>query len=250
MTAMIFDVLTLFPLMFDSPLSASILKRAIEAGLIEVNIRDIRDFAEGRHKQADDRPYGGGSGMVMMPQPIADALRSIPSAEEDEKRLTLLLSPQGRPFNQAFAEELAEVDRLILICGHYEGIDERIRELYVDEELSIGDYVLTGGELGAMVVMDAVSRLVPGVVGDPESLIEESFSDRLLEYPHYTRPEVFEGRRVPEVLLSGHHENIRRWRRRQRIKRTALRRPDLLANGQFTREERDLLEAEVKEQEN
>jgi tRNA (guanine37-N1)-methyltransferase len=247
---MIFDVLTLFPLMFDSPLSASILKRAIEAGLIEVNIRDIRDFAKGRHKQADDRPYGGGSGMVMMPQPIADALKSIPSAGEGEKRRTLLLSPQGRPFNQARAEELVELDRLILICGHYEGIDERIRELYVDEELSIGDYVLTGGELGAMVVMDAVSRLIPGVVGDPGSLIEESFSDRFLEYPHYTRPEVFEGRRVPEVLLSGHHENIRRWRKRQQIKRTALRRPDLLANGQFTREERDLLEAVVKEQKN
>jgi tRNA (guanine37-N1)-methyltransferase len=160
---MIFDVLTLFPFMFESPLSASILKRAIEAGLIEVDICDIRDFAKGRHKQADDRPYGGGSGMVMMPQPIADALKSIPSAREDEKRLTLLLSPQGRPFNQPFAEELAELDRLILICGHYEGIDERIRELYVDEELSIGDYVLTGGELGAMVVIDAVAFGIPAL---------------------------------------------------------------------------------------
>lgn len=247
---MIFDVLTLFPLMFDSPLSASILKRAIEAELIEVNIHDIRGFAKGRHKQADDRPYGGGSGMVMMPQPIADALKAIPGAGEHEKRRVLLLSPQGRTFDQAYAEELAEFDRLVFICGHYEGIDERIRDLYVDEELSLGDYVLTGGELGAMVVIDAVSRLVPGVVGDPESLREESFSDGLLEYPHYTRPEVFEGRRVPEVLLSGHHENIRRWRRSQRIKRTAFRRPDLLMDEQFTREEREMLEAVVKEQEN
>ena len=250
MTAMIFDVLTLFPLMFDSPISASILKRAREAGLIEVNIHDIRDFARGKHKQADDRPYGGGSGMVMMPQPIADALKSIPGAGEHERRCILLLSPQGRQFDQSFAEDLAEFDRLVFICGHYEGIDERIRDLYVDEEISLGDYVLTGGELGAMVVIDAVSRLVPGVVGDPESLVEESFSDGLLEYPHYTRPEVFEGRRVPEVLLSGHHENIRRWRRSQRIRRTAVRRPDLLSDGQFTREERELLEAVVKEQEN
>ena len=247
---MIFDVLTLFPLMFDSPLSASILKRAIEAGLIEVNVHDIRDFAKGKHKQADDRPYGGGSGMVMMPQPIADALKAIPDAGEHEKRRVILLSPQGRTFDQAYAEELAEFDRLVFICGHYEGIDERIRDLYVDEELSIGDYVLTGGELGAMVVIDAVSRLMPGVVGDPGSLIEESFSDGLLEYPQYTRPEVFEGRRVPEVLLSGHHENIRRWRKSQRIKRTALRRPDLLADEQFTREERELVEAVVEEQEN
>lgn len=244
---MIFTVLTLFPRMFESPLSESMLNRAIQRGNIVVEVVDIRDFAAGKHRQADDRPYGGGSGMVLMVQPVADAVQAVFSGKEGEKRQTVLLSPSGRLFHQGMAAELAELDRLVLICGHYEGVDDRINTLYADEEVSIGDYVLTGGELAAMVIIDAVARLLPGVVGDPNSLVEETFDEQLLEYPQYTRPEIFKGLKVPEVLLSGHHENIRRWRRKERLKRTLLRRPDLLENKPLTPEDLELLEAAMKE---
>jgi tRNA (guanine37-N1)-methyltransferase len=245
-----FTVLTLFPEMFSSPLSESMLKRAIEKGHIVVDIVDIREYAEGRHKQADDRPYGGGSGMVLMPQPLARALKSVKGAEEGRKERVVLLSPQGDRFDQAMAREFSGVDHLVLVCGRYEGVDERVKELYIDQEASIGDYVLTGGELAALVMIDAVARLIPGVLGDPESLLEESFCEDLLEYPHYTRPETFEGRKVPDVLLSGHHENIRRWRRKESLKKTALNRPDLLDKKSLTSEDRELLKLAMKELEN
>jgi tRNA (guanine37-N1)-methyltransferase len=244
-----FDVLTLFPGMFKSPLSESILKRSIEAGIISVSVTNIRDFAVGKHKQADDRPYGGGSGMVLMPEPIVAALRSVLQGSHEKKSRVILLSPQGQRFNQAKARELAELDRLILVCGHYEGVDERIRRHYVDGDISIGDYVLTGGELAAMVIIDAVTRLVPGVLGDRDSLMEESFSRELLEYPQYTRPAEFEGHRVPEILLSGHHENVERWRRKESMKTTLHKRPDLVNMEKLTGEDRDLLEALRREME-
>jgi len=245
-----FTVLTLFPEMFSSPLSESMLKRAIETGHIAVDIVDIREYAEGRHKQADDRPYGGGSGMVLMPQPLARALESVKDADGERTERVVLLSPQGARFDQAMAGEFSRVDHLVLVCGRYEGVDERVKELYIEQEVSIGDYVLTGGELAAMVVLDAVARLIPGVLGDPESLREESFCDDLLEYPHYTRPETFEGRKVPDVLLSGHHENIRRWRRKESLKKTALNRPDLLDKKSLSPEDRELLKLAMKELEN
>lgn len=244
-----FDVVTLFPGTFVSPLSESMLKRALQAGHISVNIHDVRDFAQGKHKQADDRPYGGGSGMVLMPEPLAACLKSVFGSDDMDSCRVVLLSPQGRRLDHETVRRLSGYRRLVLICGHYEGIDERITDLYVDEELSIGDYVLTGGELAALVVIDAVSRQVPGVLGDQGSLEEESFNEELLEYPQYTRPEVFEGVKVPDVLLSGHHDNIRRWRRKERLRRTALRRPDLLRGRTLDREDRELLEAALKENE-
>ncbi len=245
-----FTIATLFPDMFSSLLSESMLKRAIEKGHITVDIVDIREYAEGKHKQADDRPYGGGSGMVLMPQPLARALTSLGEPEDGGKRRVVLLSPQGSRFDQRLAHDLSHVDHLVLVCGHYEGVDERVKELYIDQEVSIGDFILTGGELAAMVIVDAVARLIPGVLGDPGSLDEESFSEDLLEYPHYTRPEVFEGRKVPDVLLSGHHENIRIWRRKESLKRTVLNRPDLLDGKELTSEDRELLEQAMKELEN
>ncbi len=244
-----FDVITLFPGTFVSPLSESMLKRAIQAGYISVDVHDVRDFAQGKHKQADDRPYGGGSGMVLMPEPLAACLKSVFASDGMDRGRVLLLSPQGRRLDHDTVRRLSGYRRLVLICGHYEGIDERITNLYVDEELSIGDYVLTGGELAALVVIDAVARQVPGVLGDRGSLEEESFSEELLEYPQYTRPEIFEGMKVPDVLLSGHHDNIRRWRRKERLRRTALRRPDLLRGRTLDREDRELLEAALKENE-
>jgi tRNA (guanine37-N1)-methyltransferase len=247
MRTMHFDVLTLFPGMFNSPLSESMLKRSIQAEIITVRIINIRDFAAGKHKQADDRPYGGGSGMVLMPEPIVAALRSVVEESHQPKNRLILLSPQGQRFNQAKAHELAGLDRLVLLCGHYEGVDERIRQHYVDEDISIGDYVLTGGELAAMIIIDAVARLLPGVLGDDESLTEESFSEGLLEYPHYTRPEEFEGHRVPEILLSGHHEKVKRWRKKESMKNTLLKRPDLVNIQKFAGEDRDLLETLKRE---
>jgi len=244
-----FDVLTLFPEMFVSPLSESILKRSIQAGIVEVNVTNIRDFATGNHKQADDRPYGGGSGMVLMPEPIVGALRSILQGRHEQKKRVILLSPQGQRFHQGMAEEMAKLDRLILICGHYEGVDERIRRYYVDEEISIGDYILTGGELAAMVIIDVVARLLPGVLGDEDSLMEESFSRGLLEYPQYTRPAEFEGHRVPDILLSGHHEKVRHWRRKESLKSTLRRRPELINLERLTCEDRDLLEILRREME-
>jgi tRNA (guanine37-N1)-methyltransferase len=215
--------------MFQGPLTESILKRAQQAGRIEIHLHDIRQWTTDRHRTADDTPYGGGAGMVMKAEPLAAAIRAVRAADE-RPGVTILLTPDGELLTQQIVRELATLPRLLLVCGHYEGIDERVRETLIDRELSIGDYVLTGGELAAMVVVDAVARLVPGVI-DSESIVEESHSDFLLEYPHYTRPAVWEGRAVPPVLLSGHHGEIARWRRAERLRRTLVRRPDLLARA-------------------
>ena len=221
------DVLTLFPETFDGPLQASILGRALREGVAEVHLHNIRDFATDKHSIVDDYAYGGGPGMVMKPEPLAAAIESARAAAEPAGRV-VLLTPQGRLFNQAVVDELVQEPRLILLCGHYEGVDERIRQHFVDDEVSIGDYVLSGGEYAAMVVIDAVVRRLPGTLGSADSLLEESHSDGLLEYPQYTRPSEFRGWQVPDILLSGNHGEIAKWRRRQRIIRTAKRRPDLL----------------------
>jgi tRNA (guanine37-N1)-methyltransferase len=218
------DVLTLFPAMFAGPLDESIIKRAREAGLLELKIHQLRDYTHDRHKTVDDRPFGGGPGMLLKPEPIFEAVEKIARAETK----VILMSPSGRPFSQAVARELAKEKDLLLVTGHYEGFDERIREQLADDELSIGDYVLTNGALPAMVVVDAVTRLLPGVLGDDESATEESFSGGLLEYPQYTRPAEFRGLKVPEVLLSGNHAEIAKWRAEQAKLRTKERRPDLL----------------------
>ncbi len=234
-----FDVLTLFPEMFVSPLQASILGKAAEKGLIETRIINIRDFAFDKHRVVDDTPYGGGQGMVMKVEPVARAIESLTS--RDPSAWTIYLTPQGVTFNQERARALSNKAHLILVCGRYEGVDERVRELFIDEEVSIGDYVLTGGELAAMVVMDAVSRLLPGVLGSEHSAEEDSFSDSLLEYPHYTRPFDFRGHAVPDVLLSGNHLEISLWRRREALKRTLTRRPDLLAKAHLSEKDEELL---------
>ncbi|MGN6554914.1 MAG: tRNA (guanosine(37)-N1)-methyltransferase TrmD [Verrucomicrobiota bacterium] len=218
------DVLTLFPAMFAGPLDESIIKRAREAGLLDLKIHQLRDYTHDRHKTVDDRPFGGGPGMLLKPEPIFEAVESIAR----EKTRVILMSPTGRPFSQAIARELAQQDDLLLVTGHYEGFDERIREELADDELSIGDYVLTNGALPAMVVVDAVTRLLPGVLGDDDSSKDESFSTGLLEYPQYTRPAEFRGKKVPEVLLSGNHAEIAKWRTEQARLRTKERRPDLL----------------------
>lgn len=229
------DILTLFPEMFESPFNESIIKRARERGLIEINTINIRDYALDRHQQVDDYPYGGGAGMVMKPDVLGRAIENV----RREGSRVIYMSPAGKTLTQNKALEISAMKHLILLCGHYEGIDQRILN-EVDEELSIGDYVLTGGELPAMVMVDAVARLVPGVL-DEESPLEESFSDGLLEYPQYTRPHNFDGQEVPEVLLSGHHENIRVWRKKQSLLRTFLARPELLLTKEFTDEEKRLL---------
>ena len=217
-----FDVLTLFPEMFSS-LEESIIGKAREKGLIEINLINIRDFSKDKHKKVDDTPYGGGAGMVMMPDVVYDAYSSI----QDKNAKVIYMSPQGKVLNQEKVQELSKEESLILLCGHYEGIDQRVLDEIVDEEISIGNYVLTGGELPAMVLIDAVSRYVKGVLNE-ESTQEESFSNNRLEYPQYTRPEVFRGKRVPEVLLSGHHGNIKKWRDEQSLEITKIKRPDLL----------------------
>ena len=219
-----FDVLTLFPEMFES-LDEGIIGRAKEKGLIEINLINIRDFSKNKHKKVDDTPYGGGAGMVLIPDVIYDAYSSI----KDEEAKVIYLSPQGKVLNQEKVKELAQENHLILLCGHYEGIDQRVLDEIVDEEISIGDYVLTGGELPAMVLIDSVSRYVEGVL-NRESVKEESFSNKLLEYPQYTRPEEFRGRKVPEVLISGHHEKIKKWREQKSLEVTKKKRPDLLEN--------------------
>lgn len=234
-----FDVLTLFPELFSSFLKETILGRAVKAGLIDIRLVNIRSFARGRHLVADDRPFGGGEGMVMKPGPMSRALESIDRTKD--RSLVLLLTPQGRPFDQPLAWELSRMEQIILICGRYEGVDERIRTNYVDLELSIGDYVLSGGETAAMVLIDAVSRLIPGVLGGERSAQEDSFEGGLLEYPQYTRPRVFKKQEVPEVLLSGDHEKIRVWRRTESLKRTLERRPDLLEKAKLTEEDRRIL---------
>jgi tRNA (guanine37-N1)-methyltransferase len=237
-----FDVLTLFPAMIDSPFAGSILGKAVEKGLIHIAAHNLRDWAEGRHKVTDDAPYGGGDGMVMKPEPVARALSQLKANAPGAR--VLLMTPQGAPFRQSDAQALSREEGLIFVCGRYEGFDERIRYM-VDAEYSLGDFVLTGGELAAMVMIDAVSRLLPGVLGSSGSALGDSFADGLLEYPHYTRPVEFEGRRVPEVLLSGNHAEIARWRRRQQLKRTLQRRPDLLPGARLSEEDRRFL-AELK----
>jgi len=235
------DVLTLFPDMLPAMFSDSIMKRALERKLVEIHAHNIRDFTHDRHHTVDDYPYGGGAGMVLKPEPICEALEAV-KADIGTDIPVILLTPQGRLFNQKIAREFAERPNLVFICGRYEGVDERVREHMITDEISIGDYVLTGGELPALVVMDAVLRLIPGVLGSPESAGEDSHAQGLLEYPQYTRPEDFRGWRVPEVLLSGDHGRVARWRREQVIKRTLARRPDLLDKAELTPDEKILLE--------
>lgn len=221
------DILTLFPEVFASHLSCSIIKRAQDEGLVQIVITDIRDFATDSYRKVDDKPYGGGPGMVMMPGPVFDCFEHVVKLSQKKGR-TILLTPQGQKFNQAKAVELSNENRLILIAGKYEGFDERIKTGLDAEQISIGDYVLNGGELAAMVIIDATVRLIPGALGDDESAKDESFSEGLLEYPQYTRPEVFRGMKVPDILLSGHHKKIAEWRKQQSIERTKKIRPDLL----------------------
>lgn len=240
-----FDVLTTVPGCFAGWKDASIIHRAQRAGLLEIYLWDLRDYALDRHRTVDDYPYGGGAGMVLKPEPLFRAIETLLQQAEAEGRPApddiILLSPQGSLLTQALVRELASASALLLLCGRYEGVDERVRERWVTREISIGDYVLAGGELPAMVVMEAVARLIPGVLGDAASSQEESFTERLLEYPHYTRPATFRGQTVPAVLLSGHHEHIRLWRRQQSLLRTLKRRPDLLMQHVLTEEDRRLL---------
>lgn len=238
-----FDILTLFPSFFESPLSQSIIKRAREAGLISVALHDIRDYATDKHRTTDDTPYGGGGGMIMKPEPIFAAVEAILKDKGPEvlSPATILLSPQGRLFTQQIARELSKQSHLVLICGHYEGVDERVRQHLVTDEISIGDYVLTGGEVPALVVVEAVTRLVPGVLGDPGATFEDSHAEGLLEYPHYTRPPIFRGHKVPEVLLSGDHAAVIRWRHQQALRRTWERRPDLLSKARLSEADKAFL---------
>ena len=234
------DILTIFPAMFRGPFDESIVKRAVEKGLVEIHLHDIRDYTTDRHRTVDDYPHGGGSGMVMKPEPLFAAVEDV-QGKAPGPGPVILLTPQGRLFNQEIAEELSRRERLILVCGHYEGVDERVREHLATDEISIGDYVLSGGELAGMVVVDAVVRQIPGALGSPLATADDSFAQGLLEYPQYTRPAEFRGLKVPEVLLSGDHGEIARWRRRQSLLRTARRRPDLLACAHLTEEERQWL---------
>ncbi|HEX3033071.1 MAG TPA: tRNA (guanosine(37)-N1)-methyltransferase TrmD [Bacillota bacterium] len=234
------DILTLFPDMF-APLAASIIGKAREKGLLEINIHNIRDYTRDKHKITDDYPFGGGAGMVMKPEPVFRAVEALNDRDKVMPANIILMCPQGTPFSQQLAAELAQEQHLVFLCGHYEGMDERIREGLVTREISIGDYVLTGGELPAMVVVDAVARLLPGVLGESFSAVEESFTEGLLEYPQYTRPREYQGMQVPDILLSGDHEKIRRWRRQQSLKRTLSRRPDLLQEHKLSPEDRKLL---------
>ena len=238
------DILTLFPDMFSAPFQESILGKAIEKGLIQVRTVNIRGFSLDKHQVVDDTPYGGGQGMVMKVEPIARAIESIKSQNPSAR--VVYLTPQGEPFSQDLARRLSAQPHLILLCGRYEGVDERARELFVDEEISIGDYVLTGGELAAMVLVDAVSRFIPGVLGSDRSAEDDSFFNSLLEYPQYTRPSNFRGSGVPEVLLSGNHSAISVWRKKEALRRTSLRRPDLLAKANLSDEDKKLLEEILK----
>lgn len=240
------DILTLFPEMFEAVLNESIIGRAVEKQLVELHFHNIRNYSENKHRKVDDYPYGGGLGMVMQCQPIFSAAEDI-KAKLGETPYTLLMSPQGKTFNQEKAKELSTYDNIMIICGHYEGIDERVTEALVDEEISIGDFVLTGGEIAAMAVVDATCRLIPGVLKEDASYIVESFTENLLEYPQYTRPTEFMGMEVPEVLLSGHHANIEKWRRYQSLKRTWLKRPELLSEADLSEEDKKLLDKIKKE---
>ncbi len=230
-----FDVLSIFPEAFSSPLKISLLGKAIEAGILQVGVHDLRDWAPEPHRKVDDAPFGGGAGMVMAPGPVVEAVEAV---REPGGRV-LLMAASGRPFTQALAAELATEPQVVLVCGRYEGMDDRIRHVLGAEEVSIGEYVLAGGEMPALVVIEAVSRLIPGVMGNAESLGEESFAEGLLEYPQYTRPAEFRGLKVPDVLVSGHHANVIAWRRQQAVRRTYERRPDLLAAAPLNDAERD-----------
>jgi len=243
-----YHVLTLFPDMVLNGLNTSIIGRAVEKGILSVETVNIRDYTKEKHGHVDDAPYGGGAGMVMQAAPVCDAYEAL-CLRLGKRPRVLYMTPQGRVFNQTVAEELAAEEDLVFLCGHYEGIDERALERIVTDELSVGDYVLTGGELPAMVMIDCISRLVPGVLSNDQSAEIESFHDNLLEYPQYTRPEVYDGQSVPEVLLSGHHKKIDQWRREQSIRRTIERRPDLLEKANLTLKEREFLEELKKEME-
>ena len=223
-----FDIITIFPEMFAPILNESILKRAQQKGLVAIRVHDLRDYTSDKHRKVDDRPFGGGPGMVLMPEPIFAAVKKIKGRR---KAKVLLTAPGAKPFRQLDAARLARQKHIIIICGHYEGVDERVGQKIVDEKISVGDYVLTGGELPAMVIVDAVSRLLPGVLGKKESLQEESFSQNLLEYPQYTRPAHFQGMKIPKILLSGHHQHITAWRKQQAVARTKKERPELLTSG-------------------
>lgn len=234
------DILTLFPEMFPGVLESSILKRAQEKSEFSYSLINFRDYAANKHEKVDDYPYGGGAGMVLTAQPIFDAIQDVKERHNSKPRI-ILLCPQGEPYTQAKAEELAEEEHVVMICGHYEGYDERIREHVVTDEISIGDYVLTSGELGAMVITDSIVRLLPNVLGNEQSAEEDSFSTGLLEHPHYTRPANFRGMKVPDILLSGHHANIEKWRRKKSLERTYERRKDLLESAQLTDEDKVML---------
>ena len=236
------DVLTIFPEMIACGVDYSIVKRAQEKGIVSVFAHNIRDFTTDRHRTTDEPPYGGGAGMVMKPEPIFDAVEAVKAESCTEETRVILMAPQGSTFTQSQAVELSKAPHLVFICGHYEGVDERVREHLVTDEISIGDYVLTGGELPALVVLDAIVRLLPGVLGAEESAVEESFSEGLLEYPQYTRPAEFRGWSVPEVLLSGHHAEIAKWRRLQSLERTLQRRPDLLNEARLTESDKKILD--------
>lgn len=240
------DVLTLFPEMLEGPLNHSILKRAQEKQRFQYDLIDFRTFSLNKHHKVDDYPYGGGAGMVLTPQPIFDAVAFAKQKQLTARPRVILLCPQGERYTQQKAEEFAEEDHLIFICGHYEGYDERIREHLVTDEISIGDYVLTGGEIGALAVMDSVVRLLPDALGNDQSAAEDSFSTGLLEHPHYTRPANYQGMKVPEVLLNGNHQRIDEWRKKASLKRTWERRPDLISPSELTAEERSWLEEEKK----
>lgn len=234
---MIADVITIFPALVETALEAGVVGRARERGVVDIRVRDLRDYTDDRHRTVDDVPYGGGPGMVMKPEPVVRAVEAV-AAERGAPSAVILVTPQGRPLTHDLALELSRLARVIVVCGRYEGLDERVTELVITHEISIGDYVLTGGELPALVVLDAVARLVPGVVGDAESVAADSFARGLLDHPHYTRPAVFRGRAVPDVLVSGHHAEIERWRRIERVRRTWQRRPELLETAALSDEER------------
>ncbi|WP_152392435.1 tRNA (guanosine(37)-N1)-methyltransferase TrmD [Paenibacillus guangzhouensis] len=238
------DVLTLFPEMFEGVFHSSILGKAQEKGIVQLQAHNFREHANNKHNTVDDYPYGGGGGMVLKPEPIFSAVESLIEPDAAKPRV-ILMCPQGERYTQAKAEELAKEEHLILICGHYEGYDERIREFLVTDELSVGDYVLTGGELPAMTIIDSVARLLPGVLGNETSAVTDSFSTGLLEYPHYTRPADFRGMKVPDILLSGHHANVEAWRKQQSLRRTLERRPDLLEHIELNKKEQKWLQ-EIK----
>jgi len=234
------DIVTIFPSFFDSPLREGVIHRACERGVLDIRVHDLRAFTLDRHRVTDDAPYGGGAGMVMKPEPLFAALEQLKG--ENPGATTVLLSPQGRLWRQALVREYGTRPGMILVCGRYEGVDERVREALVDEEISIGDYVLTGGETAALVLVETVARQVPGVVGQPESVAQDSFFAGLLDHPHYTRPAEFRGRAVPEVLLSGDHAAIARWRRREALRQTLRKRPELLAAAELSADDLKLLE--------